>query len=145
MVRPSLEYCNTVWHPKQAKLSNQLEAVQNRSARWISGLYTRDHSITQIKKDLGLPDLAFRRDNSSLIMLYKIIHGHVLINPQSYFSMQRAGLYIQPIHARTLYYGNSFFPSTIVLWNHLPTSVLQAPSVDAFKARLIRMHQISNN
>lgn len=139
MVRPTLEFSSTVWHPKQTNLTQQLEAVQNRSARWITGLYSRDHSISKIKGDLNLPDLAHRRDISCLCIMFKIIHGYVLINPNEYFTMHRGGLYIRPIYYKTLYYGNSFFPSTIALWNTLPISVLQAPSIDAFKARLKRM------
>ena len=47
-----LEYSSPVWDPHVKTLAKQIEAVQNRAARFISGVYSRKLSITAIKKDL---------------------------------------------------------------------------------------------
>ena len=50
LVRPKLEYCSTVWDPKSVnsikegdktthRLADQLEMVQRRAARWVTGRY----------------------------------------------------------------------------------------------------------
>ena len=33
-------------------------------------------------------------------------------------------------------YQDSFFPATIVLWNSLPQHIVEADSIEAFKARI---------
>ena len=133
LVRPSLEYCSSVWHPDTDTLTNQIEMVQHRAARWVTKSYSRHSSIHAILNGLGWRELAFRRIDCRLVMLFKIVNGKVLIDPNNYFMFQRGGLYIKPVYARTLYYGASFFPSTIKLWNTLPASTLQATSVEGFK------------
>ena len=35
LVRPTLEYCSTVWDPYTAKNINTVEMVQRRAARWV--------------------------------------------------------------------------------------------------------------
>ena len=39
LVRPHVEYCSTVWDPPTNNLSNKLEMVQRRSARWVCNSY----------------------------------------------------------------------------------------------------------
>ena len=58
-VRPKLEYCSTVWdqktiiNPKEGdkthhRLAHQLEIVQWRAARWVTGRYHRTSSVSDI-------------------------------------------------------------------------------------------------
>ena len=144
MVRPLLEYSSTVWHPHQANLTSQIESVQNRAARWVTRQYDRESSVTAMKSKLEWPSLNLRRQQARIILLYKIVNGLVLC-PTSYFVFHRGGIYINPIHARTDYYKYSFFPDTIYHWNTLPVQVIQAPSLDAFKGRLLKEHLSIHN
>ena len=45
-VRPILEYASTVWDPHTIELTNQLEMVQRRAARFVTADYRRRHSVT---------------------------------------------------------------------------------------------------
>lgn len=65
-VRPKLEYASSIWNPSQAYLTNELEAVQNRAARFIMSQYSRDSSVTALKRALSLPSLQSRRIVSRL-------------------------------------------------------------------------------
>ena len=42
MVRPILEYGSSVWDPNTDKLQEELEKVQNRSARFVTRNYVYD-------------------------------------------------------------------------------------------------------
>ena len=50
LVRPILDYCSSVWDPHTQTLINQLEAIQNRAARFVTGDYGRKSSVTAMKK-----------------------------------------------------------------------------------------------
>ena len=39
LVRPILEYASTVWDPSGKTLQDELEKVQNRAARFVTGNY----------------------------------------------------------------------------------------------------------
>ena len=89
---------------------------------------------------LNWPTLKQRRNESKLVMMYKIIHGHVHIQStlplvQSFTNGVTRGhhnKYLQPA-TRTDVYKYSFFPSTIKLWNTLPEELINAKTIDEFK------------
>ena len=87
MVRPLLEYSSTVWHPHQASLTSKLEGVQNRAARWVKRQYDREASVSKMKQDLNWPLLETRRQQSRIVLLYKIVNGLVLC-PKTYFTVK---------------------------------------------------------
>ena len=78
MIRPILEYANTVWSPYTKKDISKIERVQRQSARFIMADYSRHSSVTNMLANLNLPSLEYRRTTSSIILFYKIIHN--LIN-----------------------------------------------------------------
>ena len=123
-VRPTLEYCSTVWDPIHQNQIYQLEMVQRRAARWVVSDYGRLSSVTRILENLKWQELALRRKQARLLLLYKIVHNLVMINRSHYFKMQRDNLHIQNIYATQQYHQASFFPRTIKEWNSLPDSVL---------------------
>jgi hypothetical protein len=43
IVRSNLEYCSTVWSPHTKKNKDELERVQRRAARFVSGRYHNRH------------------------------------------------------------------------------------------------------
>ena len=51
LVRPHLEYASAVWDPYQHNQVDQIEAVQNRAARFIKSNYEFTSSVSQMKHD----------------------------------------------------------------------------------------------
>lgn len=136
IVRPTLEYCSTVWDPHTQVQSRGIERVQRRAARWVTGRYHNTSSVTDMLNDLEWRDLAQRRVDSRLAMMFKITRGLVDIPIGVYVRVQRDGVHLQPIMARTNYYQFSYFPRTISDWNGLPRDTLQAQTLATFKNKV---------
>ena len=136
IVQPTLEYCSTVWDPHTKQHSKTLEKVQRRAARWVTGRYHNTSSVSDMIRDLGWRDLAQRRVDCRLVMMYKITRGLVNIPISPYITLHRNGIHIQPIIARTQYFQYSFFPRTVSDWNSLPRDTLQAKTLATFKTKV---------
>ena len=117
IVRPTMEYCSTVWDPYYETHSNTLEKVHRRPARWVTGRFHNMSSPSTMIQELGWWDLNQHRADSRLCMLYKISQGLVDIPIRLYLKYSRDGVHFQTIYARTKYYEFSFFPRTVAAWN----------------------------
>ena len=153
LVRPQLEYCSAVWSPHTLNNKQQLQAVQRRAARSVMNDWsTRRHtdppvpkgstkgSPTAMQQFLKWDTLEERRAKSRVIMFYKIVHQLVdipvyLLIPNLRSTRSHKQMYHVLAHTVKAYQ-YSFFPSSILLWNSLPPTLVEAPSVDALKARL---------
>ena len=75
LVRPVLEYGSSVWDPSGILLQEELEKVQKRAARFVTGNYIYETvSMTSILEQLKWESLKKRRD-STIIILYKGLKG----------------------------------------------------------------------
>ena len=69
LVRPHLEYCNTVPYPVYEKDANLLEGVQRRATKMVPDMKNYDYA-NRLKK-LALPSLSYRRKRGDMIEVYK--------------------------------------------------------------------------
>lgn len=139
LVRSKLEYASPIWDPGTDLLTTAVEAIQNRSVRFILTNYHRSASVTSMKTFLNLPNLSSRRELSRLCLFHKIYHHNSslhqkLLTPPSYVSprvdhQHKIGL---PVCKTTTFY-NSFIPKTTITWNHLPSSVVSVTDATMFK------------
>ena len=83
IVRPSLEYCSTVWHPYFKKDITKIEKVQRRATRQVQSL--RRLNYEDRLKHLNLLSLAYRRHRSDMIQIFKMVHGLDELNPSHFF------------------------------------------------------------
>ena len=71
-MRPVLEYSGSVRDPSGVGLQNELEKIQNRTARFVTGNYNFETgSMTGILEHLKWESLKKRRRDSRPILLYK--------------------------------------------------------------------------
>ena len=146
LVRPILEYSSTVWDPHVITLSKQLEAVQNRAARFVSGIYKQKSSITTIKQDLNWADLETRRKVARLTIFQDSLFGdlaipvHDLLRPvQRSSRTTKPGTNFINIATNKNCYRNSFIPHTLTDWNNLPQRITSIEKKETFK-EAIKQH-----
>ena len=72
IVRPHLEYGNSVWSVIYKKEAIQLENVQRRATKLIKNIQHKTY--TQRLKYLGLPSLQYRRLRADMIETCKILN-----------------------------------------------------------------------
>ena len=75
-MRPVLDYGSSVWDPLGVVLQKELESVQKRAARFVTGNYNYETgSMTGILGQLKWESLKKRRKDNRLILLYKGLKG----------------------------------------------------------------------
>ena len=141
IVRPKLEYASPVWDPYTASNIDQLERVQPRAARFVVGDYKTTSSSSQMYRDLEWSSLQQRKEDSKVVLMYRIMYALVDIPATAYLrpirSMTRGhALRLAIPFCRTEIFIHSFFPSGIRLWNKLPEHLATAKSPETFKAGL---------
>ena len=146
MVRPPLEQGNVVWAPYKKKYIDAIENVQRRVTRMLPTL--RDLSYSERLEKLKLPSLANRRLRSGMIEVYMVISRIYDSDIPNILQLQSAytardgnrGHSLKLFHQqwRKSIRGNFFTLRVARTWNSLP-SVVEAPSLNAFKNRLDRV------
>jgi len=142
IVRPSLEYASTIWDPSNQCKIKSIENVQKRAARFVHNNYSdrTPGCVTKMVKSLEWENLADRRQNNRLCMLFKIQHGEVDIDKDQYLipNDNRTRGKDRFFQERTKHdsYGQSFFPRTIRDWNQLQTQTTSASTVEGFRVAL---------
>ena len=148
-----MEYGSSCWSPTNNKLINELERVHHNAAKFVSNFYPKkgnyeNFSISKLMKNLNWSTLEQRRQEARITMAFKILKGHVILDPQMLpkLSYQRPlrkcnnvkvgpeNQLIEP-DSRLDVTSHTFFYSAPKLWNNNVTPVqANSPSVDAFKS-----------
>ena len=142
IVRPHLEYGNSIWGPFNKGDQKLVERVQRRATKMVDSV--RRLSYPERLRQLGLPSLHYRRRRGDMIAVYQVLHGGMDVPPDLLPTRNDSGRTrghpwkLDKPRATTLTRRNSFSVRTINDWNALPASVVSAESLNAFKARLDR-------
>ena len=145
LVRPQTEYASTVWDPFTQVNQNKIEMVQRRAARFVCNNYSREASVTAMVKELGWRSLKQRRADQRLVMLYKIVNNLVDVDlcneliPLTRNSRNNHSRAFKIPFEKKSYLQHSFLPWTIKQWNNLPSELVTAPNVNAFKSGVCKL------
>ena len=117
------------------RLVYQLEMVQRRAARWVTGRYHNTSSVSDMLRGLDWRSLEQRRVDSRLTIPYKIRNHLVAIDENLYLQRGtgRREYQYRQLRADKDYTRFSFFPRTVIQWNQLPSQICLAELLDSFK------------
>ena len=130
LVRQVLDYGSSVWDPPGVVLQEELESVQKRTARFVTGNYNYETgSMTGILVQLKWESLKKRRKDNRIILLYKGLKGKASVPtddliPKTRCCRNQHSMAFQTPIANTDVYKGSFFPQTNRDWNALPDSLI---------------------
>ena len=138
LVRPIIEYGNTIWGPHYILDQHSIEQIQRRATRILTGLY--DTPYSDRLNILKLPTLQYRRLRGDMILLHRLLHNNIGIHFSDYFTRSftstRGHSYkIFKPHATTRIRSNFFATRSIDAWNRLPEYIIEAhvQSTNSFK------------
>ena len=139
-VLPLIDYGCIVWDPFLVRHKQRLERVQLFATRIASKQWSESADI--LNSHFNLPSLCQRRIYLKLLYLYKLVNGYVscpygflVFNPNPNLRVSHEKQLVQPF-ARTSAFLNSFFISSIRVWNSLPSHIVLCNSISAFKNAL---------
>lgn len=143
-IRPLLEYGDVVWDNCTRYEVNAIEKIQLEAARITTGT-TKLVSVSLLYKETGWETLEARRSKHKLCLFFKMNNNFSpdylsALVPQSFeetthYELRNASNVRQPL-TRTQLYFNSFIPSSIRLWNDLPTEARDASSPKSFQYQM---------
>jgi len=140
LVRPHLEYDNSVWSPYKKGDVEAIEKVKKQATKIIISLKT--FSYTDRLVHLGLPTLKYRRLRGDMIEVFKIIihiYDHK-VAPELIYNINKVtrGNDFRLLKNRSHYDLRKllFTNRTVNIWNSLPNVVVYVNSVEVFKSRL---------
>ncbi len=138
LVRPHLEYGIVVWAPRLEKDKNLIEGVLRRGTKLIPGM--KDLSYEERLKKMDLPSMSYRRERGDMIEAYKYTHDLYLTDQILHLDQDNTrrghNFKLKKRYSRTSTRKHFFSFRVVDAWNYLPRTVVNAPSLNSFKARL---------
>ena len=154
LVRPHLEYSNSIWNPYKRKHITAIENVQRRATKLIPGF--KDITYEERLKILKLPTLTYRRKRARwhMIEVFKMTSGIYDTSLPSLFKLNNNSR--TRGHSKKLYQHraaksrrkNFFTQRTVNIWNNLSESVMSAKTTKSFESRLDKhweAHELLHN
>ena len=141
MVRPILEYSNSVWGPVLCGDQDRIERVQRRATKMVPAI--RHLPYQDRLRSLNLPSLHYRRMRGDMILVYQILTGKIRIDSTRLFTLAPAdqgtrghALKLSKPTANRVLRQNFFSVRVVNQWNSLPNDVVTASSTNVFKNKL---------
>ena len=140
LIRPILEYASVIWNPSLIQDSKEIEKVQRRATKLVSGNFNLPYS-DRLKR-LKLDSLVFRRRRYDLIQVFRIVKKIDNINFNNFFELHDGPntrghqLKLKKPRANSTFKLNSFSHRVINDWNNLPASTVGKSSINSFKTAL---------
>ena len=139
-----LDYCNGLFTVLSAKDKKKLESIQNRAARLVFATGRRSHAMPLLTELHWLP-LPYRIDFKICLMVFKIVNNcapQYLINMLTLYkpvrnlrsSHDQTQLVVPRFNLTLSRQCFSIYAPKV--WNELPSSIREAPSVATFKNHL---------
>ena len=138
LIRPILEYGNSIWSNGLKKYSTLIENVQRKFTKYIKGLVNVPYEdrLKQIK----LPSLEYRLIRGDMIQVFKIANEYydpITTNKIFKFSentrLRGHNFKIIKQSTNKTKFSNFFTNRVVNTWNKLPSNIVNANSINEFK------------
>jgi hypothetical protein len=144
LVKPHVEYANTVWAPKRICDIEKIEKVQMKATQIL--FKDKKMSYEQRLRYLKLPTLKYRQLRGDMIQMYKFITDkydpscnlNLLFRSGLNISVETRGNKYRVVSTLCKYdlRKHFFVNRNIQIWNSLPNYVVMATNVHVFKSNL---------
>ena len=121
LIRPLLEYGQSIWSPHLLKQSRLIENVQRRATKLIHTI--KDLPYRKRLEHLRLPSLKYRRLRGDLIQVYNLFKTdsfHKFFTLSTHDNTRGHDFKIYKKHSRTNTRKHSFSNRIVNTWNNLP-------------------------
>jgi len=153
VIRPLLEYACSVWDPYREGSKKELEAVQRRAARRVTGVWNAQdeegvwNSATALVNSIGVESLEYRRKVERLSVVYRAYEG-----AKGWEEIQRKLIKNTSVcrskHGKKLWSKGtntdvgkfSCVNRTVVEWNQLEEAMVEAKNVKEFRRLLMHAY-----
>ena len=142
LVRPIIEYGNSVWCPYKEKDIDSIEKVQRNFTKHIIGI--KELTYEERLKKLKMPSQAYRRLRGDLIETFKILHkkydpkttNSLLTLSSNSKNTRTNNMKLNKPRANKKPYQKFFTNRIINAWNSLPEDIVTASTQNIFKNKL---------
>ena len=136
LVRPHLEYGQSIWSPFLTNEQRLIEKVQRRATKLLPGI--KNLPYAKRLKILNLPSLNYRRIRGDMIQVYTILQNEnqTLLKLNTDNRTRGHKFKLSKEYSRTEIRKNTFVCRVINQWNKLKDEVINAKDVNDFKNKL---------
>ena len=138
LIRPILEYGNSVWTNGLKKYRNIAENVQRKFTKHIKSLSSLPYEDRLFK--IKLPSMEFRQLRGDMIQVFKIAHGFydpVTTNTIFQFNknsrLRGHSLKISKQRVNKTKFASFFSNRVVNNWNKLPNYIINSKTINEFK------------
>ena len=150
LVRPRAEYASAVWDPHHQVDIQNIEKIQKRAARFVTGNYKLETGNTEFNlNELNWPSLEERRLQTKLGIFQKARLKQIDIPTDHLIFKSRPtrqggdGQTYQKYFSDIDSHRFSFYPHTTDLWNKLPVEVRLEHNIDTFTSKVKNIDLVS--
>ena len=131
-----MEYAATVGDSRTTDNIKQIEAVQRKAARFVTGDFRYTSSVTATMESLSWETLQHRRQQAKAIMMFRVVHAMVAILASPYLQLllEEATSTSTKSHIAGPRNIKNPFSRQASDWNQLPEELTTAESLETFKA-----------
>ena len=153
-IRPIMEYGNILFAGETDRDLMKINNIEKQAKRIGTGAIAKCN-LNLLDIEVKWESIETRRNNSVLIMLYKIINGDApssLINifnnvygesVGTQYNLRNTENYKIP-YCKAKYYKASFFLNALAFWNNLPNKTRLKSTLSIFKSHLKRETNLKN-
>ncbi len=146
-VLPAIDYCDVAWSPNTKKFTAKIEKIQKLAARIALRADTTARTVDLYKK-LNWSTLEQRRRYHTAKYVYKVLHKLTPPYLHNTFELSQAKtgrllrnnfrVFVPQI--KTCLARKSFYYRGTEIWNSLPYSLYESPTLELFKRRYIEYY-----